>query len=116
MIDRRTFVAIAGGALLGVTPDLRAQGKASMRRIGFLSPFARAEVEVFVGELKPELEKLGRTEGRNIELLEVRTTEEGMIACRSWRPNSSPSVPTSSSSRAFRPLARSCRRRNRYRS
>ena len=75
MIDRRAFVAIAGGALLGVTPDLRAQGKASMRRISFLSLFARAEVEVFVSELKPELEKLGWTEGRNIELLEVRTTE-----------------------------------------
>ena len=75
MIDRRTFVAMTGGALLGVTPDLRAQGKAAMRRIGFLSAFARAEVEAFLSELKPELEKLGWTDGRNIEFLDVRTTE-----------------------------------------
>ena len=71
MVDRRTFVAITGGVLLGVAPDLWAQGRATMRRIGVLSPFARAEVEALLGELKPELEKLGWTEGRNIEFLEA---------------------------------------------
>ena len=40
MMDRRTFVAIVGGALLGLSPNLRAQGQATARRIGFLSAFA----------------------------------------------------------------------------
>ena len=74
MMDRRTFVAIFGGALLGLFPNLRAQGQVTMRRIGVLSPFARADVEAFLSLLRPELEKLGWTDGRNIVLLEPRTT------------------------------------------
>jgi putative ABC transport system substrate-binding protein len=46
-----------------------------MRRIGFLSPFTRADIEDFLSVLRPELEKLGWTDGRNIMLLEPRTTE-----------------------------------------
>ena len=75
MIDRRTFVAITGGALLGVTLNLRAQGKVTARRIGFLSAFAHGEVEALLSELRSELEKLGWIDGRNIEFLEIRTTE-----------------------------------------
>jgi putative ABC transport system substrate-binding protein len=45
------------------------------RRIGFLSPFARADIEDFLGLLRPELERLGWADGRNIVLLEPRTTE-----------------------------------------
>ena len=76
MIDRRTFVAITGGALLGVTTlNLWAQGPATARRIGFLSAFARADIEALLSQLRPELEKLGWTEGRNIVFLELRTTE-----------------------------------------
>ena len=75
MIDRRTFVAIAGGALFGLSPNLRAQGQATTRRIGFLSAFSRADIEAFLSQLRPELEKLGWTDGRNIVLLEPRTTE-----------------------------------------
>ena len=74
-MDRRTFVAIIGGALLGLSSNLRAQGQGTPRRIGFLSAFARAEIEALLGELRPELEKLGWTDGRNIVLLEPRTTE-----------------------------------------
>jgi putative tryptophan/tyrosine transport system substrate-binding protein len=73
--DRRTFLAATGGALLGLSTDLRAQGPAAPRRIGFLSAFARPEVEALVAELRPELEKLGWTDGRNIVFLEPRTTE-----------------------------------------
>jgi putative ABC transport system substrate-binding protein len=73
--SRRTFVVITGGALLGLSLNLRAQGQATPRRIGFLSAFARAEIEALLSELRPELEKLGWTDGRNIVLLEVRTTE-----------------------------------------
>ena len=52
-----------------------AQGQAAPRRIGFLSAFARSEIEALLSELRPELEKLGWTDGRNIVLLEPRTTE-----------------------------------------
>jgi putative ABC transport system substrate-binding protein len=75
MMDRRTFVAMAGGTLLGLSVNLRAQSQVATRRIGFLSGFARADVEAFVRELRSELEKLGWTDGRNIALLELRTTE-----------------------------------------
>ncbi len=74
-MDRRTFVAITGGALLGLSPNLRAQGQVKTRHIGFLSVFPRADVESFLGLLRPELEKLGWSDGRNIVLLEPRTTE-----------------------------------------
>ena len=75
MIDRRLFVAMTGGALFGVTLDARAQGKATVRRIGFFSAFARAEVEASHNELRSELQKLGWSDGRDLTLLEVRTTE-----------------------------------------
>ena len=75
MMDRRSFFVIAGGALLGLSPGLRAQRQTAPHRIGFLSAFARGEVDALVGELRPELEKLGWTDGRNIVLLEPRTTE-----------------------------------------
>ncbi len=74
-MDRRTFVAIAGGALVGLSPNLRGQGQVTPRRIGTLSAFAHAEVVALVNLLRPELEKLGWIDGRNIVLLEPRTTE-----------------------------------------
>jgi len=74
-MDRRTFVALAGGALLGLSPNRQAQAQLTPRRIGFLSAFARADVEALLRELRPELEKLGWTDGRNIVFLELRTTE-----------------------------------------
>ena len=74
-MDRRTFVAITGGALLGLSPNPRAQRQATPSRVGFLGAFPRADIEVFLGQLRPELEKLGWTDGRNIVLLEPRTTE-----------------------------------------
>jgi putative ABC transport system substrate-binding protein len=75
VISRRTFVVIIGGGVLGLSLNLRAQGQATPHRIGFLSAFARSEIEALLSELRPELEKLGWTDGRNIVLLEVRTTE-----------------------------------------
>lgn len=73
MADRRTFIVAAGAALVGPARGLRAQGVPAPRRIGLLSPFARAEVEAFLALLRPELEKLGWAEGRNIAFLEPRT-------------------------------------------
>ena len=75
-MDRRTFVALTGGALLGLSPKLRAQGQVTTRRIGVLSGFARPDVDAFLSLLRPELEKLGWTDGRNIVLLEPRTTSD----------------------------------------
>jgi len=73
-MDRRAFVASAVGALFALSSGLPAQGQEKIHRIGFLSPFARADVETLIRELRPELEKLGWTDGRNIVLL-VRTTD-----------------------------------------
>ncbi len=75
MMDRRTFFAMTGTTLLGWSPNLRAQGQVRTHRIGFLSPFARADIEDFFSLLRPELEALGWTDGRNIVLLEPRTTD-----------------------------------------
>jgi ABC-type uncharacterized transport system substrate-binding protein len=74
-MDRRTFVATTGGMLLGLSPNLRAQGTTTTRRIGFISPFSRADIGDFFSLMRLELEKLGWTDGRNITLLEPRTTE-----------------------------------------
>ena len=52
-MDRRTFVAITGGALLGLSPKLRAQGQEKIRHIGFLSTFPRADIEAFLAQLRP---------------------------------------------------------------
>jgi putative ABC transport system substrate-binding protein len=74
-MDRRTFVATAGGAIFAVPTRLRAQSQVTTRRIAFLTAFPRADVEVSLGLTRTELEKLGWTDGRNIVLLEPRTAE-----------------------------------------
>ena len=74
-MDRRTFVAAAGGAMVAASTKLRAQGQPAPRRIGLLSAFLRADIEILLVQLRTELEKLGWTDGRNIVLLEPRTTE-----------------------------------------
>jgi putative ABC transport system substrate-binding protein len=71
-MDRRTF--LCGLTLCALTIRC-VQGQVTGRRIGFLSPFARADIEDFLSLLRPELEKLGWVDSRNIILLEPRTTE-----------------------------------------
>jgi putative ABC transport system substrate-binding protein len=46
-----------------------------MRRIGFLSPFPRADVERLLLQVRTELEKLGWVDGRNIAFLDPRLAE-----------------------------------------
>jgi len=72
-MDRRTFIATVGGAMFAAPAGLRAQ--ATARRIAFLSAFPRADIEVALGLIRVELEKLGWADGRNIVLLEPRTAE-----------------------------------------
>ena len=73
-MDRRTFISITGGAFLGLSPNVFAQSQATARRIGLLATITRADIEVFLAQLRPELEKLGWTDGRNITFLEPRTS------------------------------------------
>ena len=75
MISRRALVALTGASLLLASQSGRTQAPVTKRRIAFLSAFPRATVDAFLTELRPELDKLAWTEGRNIELLEPRTTE-----------------------------------------
>ncbi len=73
-MDRRSLVTIAAGALVVLSSRLRAQGQATMRRIGFLTVFARVDSEFFLGLIRADLERLGWVDGRNI-VLELRTTD-----------------------------------------
>ena len=75
LTSRRNFVATVAVVLLASSSGLRAQGPATRRRIGYLSGFTRADTETALGLLRPDLEKLGWTDGRNIEFLEPRTAE-----------------------------------------
>ena len=74
MIHRRAF-AVTGASLLLVPITGQSQAPAAKRRIGFLSAFPRPSIDAFLGELRPELGRLGWTDGQNIEFLEPRTTE-----------------------------------------
>jgi putative ABC transport system substrate-binding protein len=74
-MDRRALLAVAAGVLLPPSPGLRAQAQPAPRRIAFLTAFPRTDVEVTLGLIRAELEKLGWTDGRNIVLLEPRTAE-----------------------------------------
>lgn len=73
MIDRRAFLAIAGGALVPLSLPAQAQG--TTHRIGLLYGGSRTDAEVTVNLLRLELNKLGWTDGRNIVLLEPRIAE-----------------------------------------
>ena len=73
LIHRRTFLLAAVGAAFPW--HAHAQSALSPRRIAFLSPFPRADVDAVVKALWPALERLGWHEGRTIMLLEPRTSE-----------------------------------------
>ena len=72
MTGQRTFLC---GLTLCALASSWASGQVTVRRLGFLSPFSRSDIEDFLSLLRLELEKLGWTYGRNIILLEPRTTE-----------------------------------------
>ena len=66
-----------------MSTGLRAQGTGKTRRIGFLSLYTRGDMETFLSQIRPELKELGWVNGRNIDVLEPRTTEgrnEGLPA------------------------------------
>ena len=68
-IRRREFIAALGGAAAW-SVAAQAQQRAGVRRVGILSPGAENDpVNItFVKLMREELQKLGRTEGRNLQL------------------------------------------------
>lgn len=75
MTDRRRFLLCAAAAAAPATLALPTRAQAAPRRVAFLSPFPRTDVDFFIGLLRSELAKLGWIEGRNIVMLEPRTTD-----------------------------------------
>jgi putative ABC transport system substrate-binding protein len=74
-VKRRTFVAVSGSALLVAARLAPAQGQAAPRRIGYLSGFNRVSVDLLLGNLRPELEKLGWSEGRDFVFVVPRMAD-----------------------------------------
>ena len=74
-MKRRTLIAASGGTLVGLSLPGGVKAQAGPRRIGLLTGFNRAAVDAFLGDLRPELEKLGWIEGRDYVMLEPRTAE-----------------------------------------
>ena len=51
-MDRRALVAMGAGVLLSGSAVLRAQSHSALRRVGFLTVFARADSGLFVGLMR----------------------------------------------------------------
>jgi putative ABC transport system substrate-binding protein len=69
MMRRRDFITLLGGAVAGW--PLAARAQESVRRIGVLMAYAEtdSEAQAYVAAFREGLQKLGWTEGRNIELV-----------------------------------------------
>jgi putative tryptophan/tyrosine transport system substrate-binding protein len=69
-MHRRKFITLLGGAAAAWPLAARAQQGERMRRIGVLMGFAESdhEAQSWVAAFREELQKLGWTEGRNIEI------------------------------------------------
>ena len=75
MTDRRRFLLCAAATAVPAVLALPSCAQATPRRVAFLSPFPRTDVDFFMELLRSELAKLGWVEGRNVVVLEPRTTE-----------------------------------------
>jgi putative ABC transport system substrate-binding protein len=69
-IERRKFLATLGGAAAGWPLAARAQQPDRMRRIGVLMGYTESDLEVqaHIAAFREGLQKLGWTEGRNIQI------------------------------------------------
>ena len=67
---RRDFITLVGGSAVAWPLALRAQQSGQMRRIGVLMPFARDDPEgqARITAFVQGLQKLGWTEGRNLQI------------------------------------------------
>jgi putative tryptophan/tyrosine transport system substrate-binding protein len=75
MTDRRRFLLRAAATAVPAALARPSRAQATPRRVAFLSPFPRTDVDFFLGLLRSELAKLGWVDGRNVVVLEPRTTE-----------------------------------------
>jgi ABC-type uncharacterized transport system substrate-binding protein len=75
-MKRREFITLLGGAVAWPLVA-RAQQSERMRRVGILIPFAEsdAEVQIRVRAFREELQRLGWTEGNNLQFDERWTTD-----------------------------------------
>jgi putative ABC transport system substrate-binding protein len=74
---RRDFITLAGSAAAAWPLVARAQHSDRMRRVGIVMPFSRSDTE-YVGRIRAfrdELQKLGWTEGTNVQFDERWTTD-----------------------------------------
>jgi putative tryptophan/tyrosine transport system substrate-binding protein len=74
MPNRRSFIAMTASATLLCSGGRRALAQATVPRIAYLSPIDQAALERFYVLLRPELEKLGWTDGRSIQLLAPKSS------------------------------------------
>jgi putative ABC transport system substrate-binding protein len=67
---RRDFVTLVGGSAVSWPLALRAQQSGQMRRIGVLMPFAKdnSQAQARIAAFLQGLQKLGWTEGRNLQI------------------------------------------------
>jgi putative ABC transport system substrate-binding protein len=67
---RRDFITLVGGSALAWPLALRAQQSGQMRRLGVLMPYARdnSESQARIAAFVQGLQKLGWTEGRNLQI------------------------------------------------
>jgi putative ABC transport system substrate-binding protein len=67
---RRDFITLVGGSAVAWPHALRAQQSGQMRRIGVLMPYARddSEAQARIAAFVQGLQKLGWTEGRNLQI------------------------------------------------
>jgi len=75
---RREFIALLGGAAVTWPLAARAQPPLRMRRIGILMPYAASDTEIqaHLRAFRQELQKLGWTEGGNIQFDERWTGDD----------------------------------------
>jgi putative ABC transport system substrate-binding protein len=69
-VKRREFITLIGGAAVAWPPAARAQQGERVRRIGVLMAYAESdpEAQAFVAAFREGLQKLGWTEGRNVQI------------------------------------------------
>src|SRR5262245_30994457 len=69
-MKRREFIALLGGAAVAWPLAAGAQPSERMRRIGVLMAYAEndREYQSHLAEFRKELQKLGWTEGRNVQI------------------------------------------------
>jgi putative ABC transport system substrate-binding protein len=67
---RREFITLVGGSAVAWPLALRAQQSEQMRRIGVLMPYAKdnPETQARIAAFLQGLQKLGWTEGRNLQI------------------------------------------------